>query len=257
MTRKVHGIKNGWLFFLLAIIFTSTKCFAADDLTIKDHEGWHALDGETRAELKQNLLQAQTGSELLDLSARDAGGFGMLSVQKYPKGINRAFAEQTLAGFLHGAASSGYTVKLKETATVGPLPGFRIVVDANINKTHAVTATWLLFTKHEVYSVNVYDFGDVSAPTATEKEYLSRIRLSPSIEPLTPTPPLTVTTSQPHGPGYKAGRAAANFLPFFLLGVIFLVFFALRRRTPPPQIPDAAAKSEPDSNSQPPDKPAP
>jgi len=246
-----------WLFFLFSIIFAGTKCLAAD-LTIKGREGWHAGDAETRAEIQQTILQKQLNAELLDLSIRDAGGSGTLSRQKYKENINSEFSKQTLAGFLDGTIPLGYTVKSKETSRLGPLSGFRIVMEGTTNKIHVVIINWLLFTKHDVYLASVYGAGDISAATVTETEYLSMIQFSPSIEPMTLSQPLTVTASQKNLPGYQAGRNMVNILYFLLLGVILIVFIGfLRRRTPPPQKPDAAAKSEANSNFQPPDKQAP
>ena len=209
------------LLSILLLLVGAPLASLASDLTVVNHPGWH--DGG--ANLRATIAQKNLSTELVDMSIRSAGGFGVITQYQFDEEVSPKLAADALAGFLHKTSQDGHTAVSQEPAQLGPLQGFRVVTKGKLNGLDFGAVTFLLFTRRDLYSITAYGLAGTSDSVAVSDEYVSRIRFSPDIKPGWAFP--NSAYEQGRRDGYIFGR---YLLPLALLGVI-LVFYLRSRRS--------------------------
>ena len=154
---------------------------AQQELLLKQVGSSRVLSPEQKETIANAINKATL--RLVDASKYSGGGFALSVVASPGVEIKKNFYERETTDFIQGVTSMGATVSDRQPADVGSLPGSSFIFQQKANGRDLFAVGYVLFAKHEMYGIYIYQPTPVSRTDPVVTSYLSRITVDPASVP--------------------------------------------------------------------------
>jgi len=145
---------------------------AEEAVRVDDATGWSkASAGDART------FARQPGTETLDLSGKSGKGVGYVLKTTYSAEMDSEHQEQAVLQYTRSIEKAGHTEIKRKPAKLASLSGVCVTSSGHSFKGDLHQVTYLLFAKHEMYTISVLGPQGTSETSPLVSEYLARVKL--------------------------------------------------------------------------------